>query len=122
MSSVSTLNLVANIRGCVVRNWEFLLQPATLPTFSDDDGDDIDLDVHNLHIDPRKMLRRGSTLVVADLPVPSSPSASGAAPDVMRTGTGPGAAAVDPNQPKAKPQPTVFEEPDANSLLDSFGF
>lgn len=58
------------------------------------------------------MLRRGSSLVVADIPV------SPIAPDSMKTGgagMGMGAAA-------AKQQPTVFEEPDASALLDSFGF
>lgn len=54
------------------------------------------------------MLRRGSSLVVADIPV------SPIAPDSMKTG-GMGAAPV-------KQQPTVFEEPDASALLDSFGF
>ncbi len=80
----------------------------------DGDGDDNDNDNDNEIdiIDPRKMLRRGGSLVVADMPL-SSPVAgtfSGAA----------AAAAV--NKPQPQPQPTVFEEPDANALLDSFGF
>ncbi|KAI1381114.1 regulator of V-ATPase in vacuolar membrane protein [Hypoxylon crocopeplum] len=77
----------------LVRNWEFLRQPTTTST---DLGGEIDV---------RKMLRRRNSLVVQDLPVPSL------APGDMRTG-GHG----------VKPPPSVFEEPDANSLLDSFGF
>ena len=54
--------------------------------------------------DPRLLLRRRSSLVVDDLPRPKSPIA-------MKTGG-----------PKKLAVPTTFEEPDANSLLDSFGF
>lgn len=75
----------------IVRNWEFLKlppshrkKPPSLP-------------------DPRKMLRRRSSLVVGDLPSPKSPTA-------LRS------------QPLKAPPSKVFEEPSANSLLDSFGF
>lgn len=83
----------------LVRNWEFLLP--TKPDFRGFDGE----------INPRKMLRRRSSLVVADLPI-----------------SGIGHAAVDEKDMTAghgqvhKPPPTVFEEPEANSLLDNFGF
>ncbi|KAI0161190.1 regulator of V-ATPase in vacuolar membrane protein [Hypoxylon sp. FL1284] len=77
----------------LVRNWEFLRH--TSPATMDLGGD----------IDPRKLLRRRSSLVVQDLPV------SPLAPGDMKTG-GHG----------VKPPPSVFEEPDANSLLDNFGF
>ncbi|TVY58160.1 Regulator of V-ATPase in vacuolar membrane protein 1 [Lachnellula cervina] len=72
----------------LVRNWEFLLPT---PPFQ------------NLeHPDPRQMLRRRSSLVVADLPVQEiKPGVSGY---------------------KHKPPPTVFEEPQGSDLLDSFGF
>ncbi|KAF7950431.1 hypothetical protein EAE96_007716 [Botrytis aclada] len=84
----------------LVRNWEFLLP--NKPDFKSFDGE----------INPRKMLRRRSSLVVADLPT---------------SGIGMGSAAGDEkDMPKGqqthKPPPTVFEEPEANSLLDSFGF
>jgi hypothetical protein len=72
----------------LVRNWEFLVkeqEPSRKLNISD----------------PRKMLRRRSSLVVDDLPSPTSPKLS----RVMK-------------QPAQK----VFEEPDANSLLDNFGF
>ena len=73
-----------------VRNWEFL-NPPSEPRKPNDGPPD-----------PRKMLRRRSSLVVDDLPVPKSPKE-------MKSGFG-------------KPPAKVFEEPDANSLLDSFGF
>ncbi|ESZ95068.1 hypothetical protein SBOR_4523 [Sclerotinia borealis F-4128] len=83
----------------LVRNWEFLLP--TKPDFTGFDGE----------INPRKMLRRRSSLVVADLPV---------------SGIGPAAAdkkdATTGHGQTHKPPPTVFEEPEVNSLLDSFGF
>lgn len=52
-------------------------------------------------VDPRKMLRRRSSLVVADLPIHSMEMHSGG--------------------PRRAPA-SVFEEPESNSLLDSFGF
>ncbi|KAI1654207.1 regulator of V-ATPase in vacuolar membrane protein [Daldinia decipiens] len=77
----------------LVRNWEFL-RHAT-PTAPDLGGE----------IDPSKLLRRRSSLVVQDMPM------SHVARTDMKTG-GHG----------VKPPPSVFEEPDTNSLLDSFGF
>jgi hypothetical protein len=72
-----------------VRNWEFLLLAPTV--------------FKNLEpLDPRQMLRRRSSLVVADLPMPQLP--------------------LDMKSGVHKPPPSVFEEPEANSLLDSFGF
>lgn len=80
----------------LVRNWEFLKPTATIaPGLGGE-------------IDPLKLLKRRSSLVVADLPVSA-------------------VAQQMPSDIKSKTQrqqqsPTVFEEPDANSLLDSFGF
>jgi hypothetical protein len=82
----------------LVRNWEFLRTPT--PTPGNFGGE----------IDPRKLLRRRSSLVVADMPL--SPTGVGE----MRSGSGGHGTA------KAQQAPTVFEEPDAGSLLDSFGF
>ncbi|KAJ1338266.1 RAVE protein 1 C terminal [Microdochium nivale] len=84
----------------LVRNWEFF-RPTALPAIPSLGGEPV--------IDPRKLLRRRSSLVVADLP--TSPMAA-----EMRIGSGFNAHAG------VKPPPSVFEEPDANSLLDSFGF
>ncbi|KAI9056092.1 hypothetical protein LZ554_001021 [Drepanopeziza brunnea f. sp. 'monogermtubi'] len=74
----------------LVRNWEFLL---AAPTASKDIGGDPD---------PRSMLRRRSSLVVADLPM------SKLSMDMQSGGH--------------KPPPSVFKEPESSSLLDSFGF
>jgi hypothetical protein len=73
----------------LVRNWEFLLTP------SEPVGSGLS------NPDPRKLLRRRSSLVVADLPQ---------VPGEMKSRLG------------HKPPPSVFEEPETNSLLDSFGF
>lgn len=75
----------------LVRNWEFLRTPVKPETGL---GGGI--------VDPRKLLRRRSSLVVADIPM--NPLGE------MKSAN------------KEKQQPTVFEEPDAGSLLDSFGF
>ena len=78
----------------LVRNWEFLLPlPESKPEAPGSPPPD-----------PRKMLRRRSSLVVDDLPVPKSPT------ETKIKGAG-----------QSQPKP-VFEEPDVNSLLDSFGF
>lgn len=75
----------------LVRNWEFLIPPKEVPSKEE------------ALPDPRKMLRRRSSLVVDDLTSPKSPTG-------MRSGMG-------------KPPPQkVFEKPEASSLLDSFGF
>lgn len=84
------------LTGVAVRNWEFLL-PAT--NVSPGLGGEIN---------PLTLLKRGSSLVVADLPV--SP-VTAKMPSDMKTG------GHHPPQP-----PTAYEEPDYNSLLDSFGF
>ncbi|KAH6713657.1 WD repeat protein-like protein [Leptodontidium sp. MPI-SDFR-AT-0119] len=73
----------------LVRNWEFLLPAPTV--FKSIDNSD-----------PRSMLRRRSSLVVADLPLPKLP--------------------IDMKSGGHKPPPSVFEEPESSSLLDSFGF
>lgn len=90
----------------LVRNWEFLLPGASLkPELGGE-------------INPLKMLKRRSSLVVADMPVsPISARGSGeaSAGGVLSSPTG-------EKKPKPKPPPTMFEEPDASSLLDSFGF
>ena len=74
-----------------VRNWEFHIQPREPPPHKDEPPD------------PRKLLRRRSSLVVDDLVSPKSPTEKKY------------------NFGKPPPKP-VFEEPTATSLLDSFGF
>ncbi len=75
----------------LVRNWEFLMHPKEPPKAADSPPD------------PRKMLRRRSSLVVDDMPIPKSPTE-------VKRGMG------------HPPPQKVFEEPDVNNLLDSFGF
>lgn len=84
----------------LVRNWEFLRGPQQ--------AKGLPLDLTGNGIDYRKLLKRRGSLVVADMPYK---------PGLTHDGKGP------TTQPTpATPQPTVFQEPDANSLLDSFGF
>ncbi|KAL8670977.1 MAG: hypothetical protein Q9168_004508 [Polycauliona sp. 1 TL-2023] len=75
----------------LVRNWEFLLPAKEIPSQTESPPD------------PRKMLRRRSSLVVDDLSSPKSPTG-------MKAGVG------------KPPAQKVFEEPETNSLLDNFGF
>ena len=79
----------------LVRNWEFLLPAPTV--FKTLGGG----------ADPRQLLRRRSSLVVADLPMPIVPVEK--KPGGVHGGM-------------HQPPPSVFEEPESNSLLDSFGF
>ncbi|KAL9623679.1 MAG: hypothetical protein Q9160_002135 [Pyrenula sp. 1 TL-2023] len=120
----------------LVRNWEFLKPappsiphsrpPLPSPSLSK-------TSVDGKRPDPRLLLRRRSSLVVDDLPSPTamgpgfSPSAAGF-PSIAQSIDGRKEELTDDGEdrakqaPKPKPPPTVFEEPDANSLLDSFGF
>lgn len=112
----------------LVRNWEFLLPGASLkPGLGGD-------------VDPLKLLRRRSSLVVQDLPMSpiTSPGVGVGGGGLMRRGSKSSDASMvkspttttassgggeKPAKPaKPQPPPTMFEEPDANSLLDSFGF
>lgn len=86
----------------LVRNWEFLL-PA--PTVIQNIGGEAD---------PRRMLRRRSSLVVADLPMPIVPIE-------MKSG-GMHGAPHSAHPGMHQPPPSVFEEPESSSLLDNFGF
>ena len=89
----------------LVRNWEFF-QPFGVGAVAAGLGGEID---------PLRLLKRRGSLVVADLPVLTSPVAVAAhqLPAEMKSGG---------HLPKPQAPATVFEEPDANSLLDSFGF
>ena len=85
----------------IVRNWEFF-QPAGVTGMAGLGGE----------IDPLRLLKRRGSLVVADLPV-TPLSGSQTVPAEMKSGG---------HLAKQQAPPTVFEEPDVNSLLDSFGF
>jgi hypothetical protein len=86
----------------LVRHWEFLKELPSSQLRKDSTSIMVDGEV-----DYRKMLRRRSSLVVADIP---------AKPNLGQEPKSP----VAPKKPQ--PPPTMFHEPDANSLLDSFGF
>ena len=97
----------------LVRHWEFL---GGLPT-QDPMKPKISLEMNGNGVDYRQLLRRRSSLVVADMPVRLA--------DVAQKSAIPETAVDDSKKlekPKPKPPPTMFHEPDANSLLDSFGF
>jgi len=96
----------------LVRNWEFLKPSVSIrPGLGGE-------------IDPIKLVKRRSSLVVADLPVSSS-SSVGHLGNQQRHGHGmmmvPAEMKSGGHKQPAAPA-AVFEEPDANSLLDSFGF
>lgn len=128
----------------LVKTWEFLLPPPastkTMPgrpplspmmpresfhaNGPNQAGTDFDFD-------PRKLLRRRSSLVVADLPLREHikndlaeskgtlrEADSGEEDDEGNAGE---EKKAKPEE-KKKPPPTQFNEPDANSLLDAFGF
>ena len=81
-----------------MRNWEF--QQPGVAGFGGE-------------VNPLKLLRRRSSLVVNDLPPMRRALGVGVTRDGPKTGTS--------TKPLAAPPPT-FHEPDADSLLDSFGF
>lgn len=102
----------------LVRNWEFMMPGASLkPGLGGD-------------VDPLKLLRRRSSLVVQDMPLSPIAPPGVCGGGLMRTGSNdisvksPTTPGEKPTSKSGKPQPppTMFEEPDANSLLDSFGF
>ena len=88
----------------LVHHWEFLGELPSRTT-----AQNISAGLQENGVDYRKMLRRRSSLVVADMPVKSG----------LTISQEPKSPAV-PSKPK--PPPTTFNEPDANSLLDNFGF
>ncbi|KAJ5581798.1 RAVE complex protein Rav1 C-terminal [Penicillium sp. DV-2018c] len=99
----------------LVRHWEFL---GELPT-QDSLKPNTSLETAENGVDYRKLLRRRSSLVVADMPVRRADvSVQAAAPEPTPRDT----TEKEEQKPKPKPPPTMFHEPDANSLLDSFGF
>jgi hypothetical protein len=90
----------------LVRHWDFL-RPQPSATMN---GKQLSQKLNNEAPDPRKMLRRRSSLVVADMPIINN---------VLQQQQQ--AEAKSPTSARKGP-PTVFEEPASNSLLDSFGF
>jgi hypothetical protein len=131
----------------VVKTWEFLtpppakssvrepLSPAFPRSSSHANQNEKDFD-----FDPRKLLRRRSSLVVADLPTREHPSKALAndkdglaevSSESDESGEEEDGKAMDgetdgkkdnEGEKKKKPPPTQFQEPESSSLLDAFGF
>lgn len=131
----------------LVRSWEFLLTPPPLSPLmprSSFQANGPNQGAGDFEFDPRKLLRRRSSLVVADLPARESvrnevvQHDGAVAEDDEEEDEEEGEEEEDSDEeqeeddeskeeelakpaPK-KPPPTQFQEPDANSLLDAFGF
>lgn len=92
----------------LVRHWEFLQGPPSVQAAKEAPDE-----LQENGVDYSKMLRRRSSLVVADMPIKAGEQQTSATPSKPEQ---------QQLKPKPKPPPTSFTEPDANSLLDSFGF
>ncbi|KAL5596500.1 hypothetical protein BROUX41_006726 [Berkeleyomyces rouxiae] len=100
----------------LVRNWEFsrLSHPAAQAG-----GGSGGSGGPAAHVDPLSLVhRRRSSLVVSDIPAEEIQLGSKMAAAAAAAAAAGGLAKAKPQ----KPPPTMFHEPDANSLLDSFGF
>ena len=84
----------------LLRNWEFLL-PKPAPALQNGSPE-------KKMADPRKLLRRRSSLVIDDVTLAATEAREVHVHDEKSTGT--------------KAPPTIFEEPSVSSLLDNFGF
>ena len=93
----------------LVRSWEFLRAAPVSTTRLSRTSSGVS--------DPRQLLRRRSSLVVDDMAQLSSPWSTSVSlsPEFKEDSFAKATAGT------KKPPPTVFEEPDANSLLDNFG-
>ena len=122
----------------LVRNWEFLRTappppPPSPPPRTRGSIKKLSLGKRSSYSnDPRKLLRRRSSLVVDDVPLLTSPRFSAFPPSPLSPPSSQDAFAQSPvvedqkqqqqQHPSMAPPPTVFEEPDAASLLDNFGY
>ncbi|KAF1845268.1 uncharacterized protein K460DRAFT_286617 [Cucurbitaria berberidis CBS 394.84] len=134
----------------LVKTWEFLLPPPPTKALPGHPPLSPMMPRESFHahgprqsatdfdFDPRKLLRRRSSLVVADLPVrehiknelaESKGTLEEEEEDEEGSGEEDGVETAKEGEQKKpgmiekkKPPPTQFKEPDANSLLDAFGF
>jgi hypothetical protein len=124
----------------LVKTWEFLAPASTslglgrgpLSPAIEGKASTAHQSMADFDFDPRKLLRRRSSLVVADLPPREHTSNSitnhvGGTVEEDSEETDEeeeGNKKVEEKKPevKKKPPPTQFTEPDAGSLLDAFGF
>ncbi|KAF2203375.1 WD repeat protein-like protein [Delitschia confertaspora ATCC 74209] len=132
----------------LVKTWEFLLPPPPMHGLPHRPAPHTktttpSANIPGLDFDPRKLLRRRSSLIIADLPQGTMEQVRNllteAAGDSMKEDTS-GEERKEREEKdykevrkedekkegkkteKNKPPPTQFQEPDANSLLDAFGF
>jgi hypothetical protein len=123
----------------LVKTWEFLAPPPTkiapgrpplspmMPRESFQ-ANGPNQSATDFDFDPRKLLRRRSSLVIADLPTREHVKNDLAAEKGMveeaedEESSGEEEVKEKKEEPKKKPPPTQFNEPDASSLLDAFGF
>jgi hypothetical protein len=128
----------------LVKKWEFLTPPPTKiapgrpplsPAIPRESFHVPRSNATDLEFDPRKLLRRRSSLVVDDLPAREHikddyTATKGTLEEDDEEGSEEDGedGKVERNknreqdEPKKKPPPTKFHEPDASSLLDAFGF
>jgi len=136
----------------LVKTWEFLLPPPPTkatsgrPPLSPSmprqsyQSQGRNQSATDFDFDPRKLLRRRSSLVIADLPVREHAhndlaESKGTLEEGRESGEEDGEEEEEQEdekdkkndektkeESKKKPPPTQFNEPDANSLLDAFGF
>ncbi|KAF2706302.1 hypothetical protein K504DRAFT_459602 [Pleomassaria siparia CBS 279.74] len=126
----------------LVKTWEFLAPPPSSlnvnraplsPTdqpLSSSHAQSLNRSAADFAFDPRKLLRRRSSLVVADLPKREHVANAlvGTVGSTVKEedsdSDGVAEKKKDEKKPeeKKKPAPTQFTEPDASSLLDAFGF
>ena len=85
----------------LLRNWEFRLGGLLIKALREEKT-------------ARSMVRRRSSLVVEDLPEQLR--------EMRERKEGEGRRSRSPEEKKKKKKPTQFVEPEASSLLDSFGF
>lgn len=143
---IHTANLYERM-GCdvlaldLVKTWEFLLPPppkiaAGRPPLSpmmpreSFHANGPNQSATDYDFDPRKLLRRRSSLVVADLPVrehvkndlTASKGTLDEDDDEESEDEKEEEKKSEQDKQKKKPPPTQFQEPDASNLLDAFGF
>jgi hypothetical protein len=128
----------------LVKTWEFLTPPPTniapgrpplspaIPRESFHTNG-LNQNTNDFGFDPRKLLRRRSSLVVDDLPVrdhvrndltvtKGTLEEEGSDEEEEDVKLDENKKEEKQDEPKKKPPPTQFHEPDASSLLDAFGF
>jgi hypothetical protein len=117
----------------LVKTWEFLTPPPSKiapgrpplsPVMPRESfrANGMNQSAKDFEFDPRKLLRRRSSLVVADLPAREHVREGLQAEGVREEESSDEEVQEKKEEEKKKPPPTQFKEPEASSLLDAFGF